>query len=57
MRPTGLRARLLAVFLGPALAILSLGGFLLYREVRNVLEEQLGSSLASVAATVSALKS
>ncbi len=53
MRPTGLRARLLAVFLGPALVILSVGGFLLYREVRSVLEDELGASLSAVAATIS----
>jgi signal transduction histidine kinase len=49
-----LRARLLVAFLLPALAVLSLGGFLLYRASRDVLEEELGAALARVAASVAA---
>ena len=47
----GLRARLLLAFLLPALLVLSIGGFLLFRASRNVLEEQLGDALSRVAAT------
>ncbi|MDP1825172.1 MAG: HAMP domain-containing sensor histidine kinase [Archangium sp.] len=49
----GLRGRLLLAFLIPTLLVLSLGGFGLYRASRNVLEEELGRSLAGIAATVS----
>jgi signal transduction histidine kinase len=49
----GLRGRLLLAFLVPTLLLLSLGGFGLYRASRNVLEEELGRSLAGIAATVS----
>lgn len=54
MRPLGLRTRLLAVSLGPALLVLTLGGFLLFRLARGVLEEQLGASLSTVAAATAA---
>ncbi len=49
-----LRARLLLAFLVPALLVLSVGGFLLYRASRAALEEELGRSLAAVAATMAA---
>ena len=49
----GLRGRLLLAFLIPTLLVLSLGGFGLYRASRNVLEDELGKSLAGIAATVS----
>jgi len=49
----GLRGRLLLAFLLPALLVLSLGGFGLFRASRNVLEEELGRSLADIAAVVS----
>ena len=49
----GLRGRLLLAFLVPTLLLLSLGGFGLYRASRNVLEEELGRSLAGIAASVS----
>lgn len=48
----GLRARLLLAFLLPALLVLSVGGYLLFRASRNVLEEELGRSLSAVAASV-----
>jgi signal transduction histidine kinase len=48
----GLRARLLLAFLVPALTLLAAGGWLLFRASRAVLEEQLGSSLSTVAAAV-----
>jgi signal transduction histidine kinase len=48
----GLRARLLLAFLVPTLLVLTLGGYLLYRASREVLEEELGASLAAVAATI-----
>ncbi len=54
MTKLGLRARLLLAFLAPTLVLFSLGGFTLYRAVRQVLEDQLGESLSGVAATVSA---
>lgn len=47
-----LRGRLLLAFLAPTLALLALGGFLLFRASRNVLERQLGESLSATAATV-----
>jgi signal transduction histidine kinase len=47
-----LRARLLAAFLLPTLALLTGAGFLGYRASRNVLEEELGASLSGVAAAV-----
>lgn len=47
-----LRARLLLAFLAPTLLVLALGGFLLFRASRNVLEQQLGQSLSDVAASV-----
>ena len=49
----GLRGRLLLAFLIPTLLVLALGGFGLYRASRNVLEEELGRSLAGIAASVS----
>jgi len=49
-----LRARLLLAFLVPALLVLSAGGFLLFRASRAALEEELGRSLAAVAAAVAA---
>lgn len=49
----GLRSRLLLAFLVPALLVLTLGGYLVYRASRNALEEQLGAALSDVAATVS----
>src|SRR4051812_41498740 len=49
-----LRARLLAAFLLPTLVLLSLAGWLGYRSSRNVLEEELGASLSSLAAAVAA---
>ena len=48
----GLRGRLLLAFLVPTLLVLGLGGFLLFRASRNVLEEELGRSLADQAATI-----
>ncbi len=48
-----LRSRLLLAFLIPTLLVLSLGGFSLYRTSRNVLEEELGRSLAAIAASIS----
>lgn len=48
----GLRARFLLAFLIPTLVMLSLGGFGLYRASRNVLEEELGRSLAAIAGAV-----
>ncbi|MFO0593782.1 MAG: HAMP domain-containing sensor histidine kinase [Myxococcaceae bacterium] len=48
-----LRARLLLAFLAPTLLVLAFGGFLLFRSSRNVLEEELGRSLADLAAVVS----
>jgi hypothetical protein len=48
-----LRARLLAAFLLPTLALLTGAGFLGYRASRSVLEEELGASLSGVAAAVS----
>jgi signal transduction histidine kinase len=47
-----LRARLLLAFLAPTLLVLALGGFLLFRASRNVLEQQLGQALSDVAASV-----
>ena len=47
-----LRARLLLAFLVPTLVVLAVGGFGLYRASRNTLEDELGRSLANVAATV-----
>lgn len=47
-----LRARLLLAFLLPALLVLAVGGYLLFRASRNVLEEELGRALAAVAASV-----
>jgi signal transduction histidine kinase len=47
-----LRARLLLAFLATTLVVLAAGGFLLFRASRNVLEQQLGESLADVAASV-----
>ncbi|MGV3620662.1 MAG: ATP-binding protein [Archangium sp.] len=47
-----LRARLLLAFLLPALLVLAVGGYLLFRASRNTLEEELGRSLAAVAASV-----
>ena len=49
-----LRARLLVAFLLPTLVLLSLGGFLLYRASRDVLEDELGAALSTVAASVAA---
>lgn len=49
-----LRGRLLLAFLAPTLVLLALGGFLLFRASRNVLEQQLGESLSATAATVAA---
>ncbi len=54
MTRMGLRARLLLAFLAPTFVLLSLGGFALYRSMREVLEAQLGQSLATLAASVSA---
>lgn len=48
----GLRARLLVAFLVPTLVLLAAGGFLLFRASRNVLEDELGTSLSAVAATL-----
>lgn len=48
----GLRARLLLAFLVPTLLVLTLGGYLLYRASRNVLEDELGASLSRVASAV-----
>ncbi len=47
-----LRSRLLLAFLATTLVVLAAGGFLLFRASRNVLEQQLGESLADVAASV-----
>lgn len=47
-----LRARLLVTFLVPALIVLGLGGWLLFRASRAVLEEELGDALSRVAASV-----
>lgn len=47
-----LRVRLLVAFLLPTLFLLSLGGFLLYRASRDVLEDELGAALSIVAASV-----
>ncbi|PZR14521.1 MAG: two-component sensor histidine kinase [Archangium gephyra] len=47
-----LRARLLLAFLLPALLVLAVGGYLLFRASRNTLEEELGRSLAAIAASV-----
>jgi len=49
----GLRARLLLAFLVPTLLVLAVGGYLLYRASRNVLEDELGRSLADIAGAVS----
>jgi signal transduction histidine kinase len=49
-----LRARLLLAFLVPTLVVLAVGGFGLYRASRNALEDELGRSLANVAAAVAA---
>ncbi|MBK7859278.1 MAG: HAMP domain-containing histidine kinase [Archangiaceae bacterium] len=49
-----LRARLLAAFLLPTLLLLTLAGFVGYRSSRNVLEEELGTSLSALAAAVAA---
>ncbi len=49
----GLRGRLLLAFLLPTLLVLAVGGFGLFRASRNVLEDELGRSLADLAATVS----
>jgi signal transduction histidine kinase len=49
-----LRARLLFAFLVPTLVVLAVGGYLLYRESRNALEDELGRSLSAVAAAVAA---
>lgn len=48
----GLRGRLLLAFLVPTLLVLSVGGFLLYRASRNVLEDELGRALSGLAAAV-----
>lgn len=50
----GLRARLLLAFLLPTWLVLALGGTLLYGASRNVLEDELGTSLSRVAAAISA---
>jgi signal transduction histidine kinase len=47
-----LRARLFLLFLAPTFVVLALGGFLLFRASRNVLERQLGESVESLAAVV-----
>ncbi|HEY0880823.1 MAG TPA: two-component sensor histidine kinase, partial [Archangium sp.] len=49
----GLRSRLLLAFLVPTLLVLAVGGFLIYRASRNVLEDELGRSLSGIAAAVS----
>ncbi len=49
-----LRARLLFAFLVPTLVVLAVGGYLLFRESRNALEDELGRSLSAVAASVAA---
>lgn len=49
-----LRARLLLAFLAPTLGVLVLGGFLVFRASRNVLEQQLGESLSVIASTMAA---
>ncbi|MBL8920290.1 MAG: HAMP domain-containing histidine kinase [Myxococcaceae bacterium] len=41
-------------FLAPTLALLALGGFLLFRASRNVLERQLGEALSATASTIAA---
>ena len=48
----GLRARLLLAFLAPTWVLLATAGFFGYRFSRNLLEDQLGSSLSAVAATI-----
>ncbi len=48
----GLRARLLLAFLAPTWVLLATAGFFGYRFSRNLLEDELGASLSSVAATV-----
>jgi signal transduction histidine kinase len=48
----GLRGRLLLAFLVPTLLVLSVGGLGLYQASRNVLEDELGRSLASISAAV-----
>jgi signal transduction histidine kinase len=48
----GLRSALLVAFLVPTAIVLAVGGFLLFRISRNVLEEELGRSLSDIAATV-----
>lgn len=50
----GLRARLLVLFLFPALGVLALGGTALARASRAAMEDELGRSLSAIAATVSA---
>ncbi len=52
--PLALRTRLLLAFLAPTFVVWLLGGLALYRSTRAVLEDELGASLAAVAATVSA---
>jgi signal transduction histidine kinase len=50
--PPALRTRLLAAFLAPTLVVLALGGTLLFRYSRQVLEAELGNTLSTVAATI-----
>jgi signal transduction histidine kinase len=51
-RGIALRARLLLAFLAPTWVLLATAGFFGYRFSRNLLEDELGTSLSSVAATV-----
>jgi signal transduction histidine kinase len=48
----GLRARLLLAFLVPTWVLLGIAGFFGYRSSRNLLEDELGTALCAVAATI-----